>query len=315
MSDQLVTQADDVEQLDPNAVDDGGAGGAEQPFLRVNERTVYKTQEEALRGFNEAQGRITSLSQLQNQIEHYVGKGKATPEYVSALLTELVQERQAKAQGAKSTKSTTSDDPEFEGQSPEQVAQAKAAIKWMETHGPKAGFVSKKDYDELKGQIEKLTGSQTEEYAASQDALADDCRARLTAFLSTSKVDLSENEFKDLEEEIKGYVEGSQKRLADWQRFVKTGNTAAAWEMVEKGARLLLPGVKPGAVIANPAARVAQNGATKAGLISRNPKRMPTDGGAAGKDGKNKPLKFGSSELFERVKSKLAAAQAEENGN
>ena len=45
------------------------AGAATPPFLKVNDRTVYNTAEDATKGFNELQSRVTTLSQWNQLME------------------------------------------------------------------------------------------------------------------------------------------------------------------------------------------------------------------------------------------------------
>lgn len=79
------------------------AGAATPPYLKVNDRTVYNSAEDAIKGFNELQGRVTSLSQWEQLIASPIDKGGfglTDPKQVAALLDELADIRAKNQQQA-----------------------------------------------------------------------------------------------------------------------------------------------------------------------------------------------------------------------
>ena len=76
---------------------------ASPAFLEVNERTKYATKEDAIKGWNEAQSRISSLSKWEQLIAAPVEKGGfgiTDPQQVAQLLDELAEIRASKPQQA-----------------------------------------------------------------------------------------------------------------------------------------------------------------------------------------------------------------------
>src|SRR4029077_13952162 len=106
----------DVIVEDPNTEIDetGGEGGGEdQPFLQVNDRTIYKPPEDAKKGFEEAQKTITSLSGFREVLKELGAPKDADSEYLRGVLTEyikLAQERKAAATSGKKTTTSNEDD-------------------------------------------------------------------------------------------------------------------------------------------------------------------------------------------------------------
>ena len=59
--DTPVTEVDEAVQQDPQVDAVVDPDKPEEPFLPVNDRTVYRTREDAVRGYNEAANRIQQL--------------------------------------------------------------------------------------------------------------------------------------------------------------------------------------------------------------------------------------------------------------
>lgn len=78
------------------------AAAATPPFLKVNDRTVYNSADDAVKGYNELQGRVTTLAQWDQLM-----KEGFTAEQVAQYLDELAELR-AKNQPATPTDSTAS---------------------------------------------------------------------------------------------------------------------------------------------------------------------------------------------------------------
>jgi hypothetical protein len=75
LDDQATPEVDvDVDaQQDPAGTDqtDPAPAKPEEPYLAVNDRTVYKTKDDAVRGYNEAANRIAQLSAWEKQAKQY----------------------------------------------------------------------------------------------------------------------------------------------------------------------------------------------------------------------------------------------------
>lgn len=115
-----VIQQEEVQQDDDAAVVDDQPGDtpsgegdqADQDYLVVNERTRYKTREDAVRGFNEAGERISALSPYAEIIER---NGIADPATLQDILADYRELRSAAAKNVKQ---------EDRGQAPTQRQEA-----------------------------------------------------------------------------------------------------------------------------------------------------------------------------------------------
>jgi len=266
----------------PGAEGGAGGGGAEggapnEPFLQVNERTIYKTPDEAKAGFVEAQKTITSLSGMKTLVESYVGKGNASPEVIKSLFEELVAARAEKAAAAAKTKNTSSggdDDPRFEGKSAEEIKAIKAADKWYKEQAEKHGFVSKDQVDSLKAEIEALKGAPEKQLeAANSDAIRTG-REWLDSQLAASKLALTDGEMKKLTGRIQAYVDGDEETLGKWWSAVRSGNVDAQRAIIKEAAEYALPSIKAGAKFGPPTAPSK----TKAQLMQRTARPLPQQG-------------------------------------
>src|SRR5690348_12178158 len=142
MDPELVTQGtDNVEVNAGGAADDGNAGAQDQPFLKISDRTVYKTADDAIKGYNEAQNRISSLTGYEKLFKKY-GVDKPSPELAEQIVTEYIKLRDAakSGKGSQEDKSKSTGTAEDDQLTPEQ----KNAIKWLQDNAEKAGYVSAK---------------------------------------------------------------------------------------------------------------------------------------------------------------------------
>jgi len=71
MSVDVETQLDDVVQQGTEEQLTTETPVSEEPFLRVNDRTVYKTREDALKGLDEAGKRISTLSAWEKEARNW----------------------------------------------------------------------------------------------------------------------------------------------------------------------------------------------------------------------------------------------------
>jgi len=151
------------------------AATPQQPFLKVNDRTSYLSPEDAIKGYQELQGRVTSLSQWEQLIAAPIDKGGfgiTDPKQVAALLDELAEHR-TKSQGQQATPATPNrsdaatvqaaaagDRVAYESLSPEW----KAHVDYLN----KLGYVTK---DALKPIEEKLNAYDQREAEAHAQAI------------------------------------------------------------------------------------------------------------------------------------------------
>ena len=196
---------------------------AESYFLEVNDRTRYKTADEAKAGFTEAQNRITQLSQWEKLIaaptvvdpvtgEERGGFGISDPQQVAKLLDELAglvtsgaykfDEGTGKlvrteptatatpAAGAASTAATVQaaaagDKVAYDSLTPEW----KAHVDYMK----KAGFVTEDKLAPIQQQLDAFSQSRAADREASVQAARDDGVNILNGMLDTMSVPKDED--------------------------------------------------------------------------------------------------------------------------
>jgi len=298
---------------DPNTPDEGsGAVVEDQPFLQINDRTKYKTAEDAKKGFEEAQKTITSLSGYRKVLEELGAPKDADPEYLRGVLSEyikLVQERNAAAKNP--TKPTASeDDKEFEGVDPQIVAQTKRGRQWLKDNAEKVGLVSQEKYKALEDRLGKLEGGLTEREEKERSAAIEEGQQKISSWLSEAKVELNADEREELEDLIVAYVSSKPQLENKWLN----GDRSQKMELIRTGYEKFLGVVKPGASPVAKAAQTVNAGKTKVGLLNRTPRRLPNEGGAPDNKGDKKPLKIGDSSLRSAAMKLMDKMDAERNG-
>lgn len=147
--------------------DAAGNEGNESYFLTVDDRTRYRTQEEAIEGIRNAGQRIAELTPWQQTAKEY---GLTDPNEVAALLDELAELR-AKEHAGESTATTKGTGATNQtGQTSQTITSASqanldpnspegkqaAAIKWLQENGVNAGLVSKDQLTQLTSTLERL---------------------------------------------------------------------------------------------------------------------------------------------------------------
>lgn len=136
----------------------GGEGqGNETYFLEVDDRTRYRTSDEAVQGYREAGQRIAELTPWQQVAQEY---GLRDPNEISALLDELIGLRANRDSGAngRSNAAPTNTPPatpaNVDPNSPE--GKAAAAIEWLKANAEKAGLVDKNSLASFQERIDSL---------------------------------------------------------------------------------------------------------------------------------------------------------------
>lgn len=283
-----------------------------EPFLKVSDRTVYKTKEDAAKAFGEAEKRITSLSGYQKVLEELGAPKDADANYLRGVLNEyikLVNERDA----SKITpqRVTPGDgDKEFEGQDPQLVAQTKRGRQWLKDNAEKVGLISRDQYSKLEKDFNDFKAGFSQKDEVERKAAIEDGQQKITSWLSDSKVDLNSEEREELEDLIVAYVNSKPALEQKWIQ----GDRSQKLEIIRSGYEKFLGVVKPGASPVGKAASVAAAGRQKIGLLNRTPRRLPNDGGSQNGKGEKKPLRIGDPSLRAKAMEMMAKMDAERGG-
>jgi hypothetical protein len=187
----LDTPVNDDQVVDQNdGGNDGNSGdpAAEQPFLRVNDRTVYKTSEDAVKAFDEAGRRISELTAWQKEAKNW---GLNDPKQFTDVARELLQLRQERAEWKKQaeTAAKPAADPTQKfveaGLDPKQAAEVQ---KYLDKLGyvPAAKLAEiEAKWEEKFGTIQQHTEAETQRYYQNQEATG---RAEIGNWLKTANL-------------------------------------------------------------------------------------------------------------------------------
>lgn len=212
---EVDVEQQEVETQDPEPGDqtDPEAAKTEEPFLSVNERTVYKSKDDAIRGYNEAANRIAQLSSWEKEAKRY---GLASASDLKAVADEILALRAKVAEAAKATaKPTPKSDP-----ADPKTKEREQVVKYLKENG----FISKEEQDaalkELRDQLAefKQAGARSEELRfENQEAEA---RNEVSSWLSTAgiKDDASGTKNAIIGTLIKDWVNGSDERVERWSK-------------------------------------------------------------------------------------------------
>jgi hypothetical protein len=310
MAEEIVldTPVDDVDpvvdpQQDPSADDQTDPAPAkDEPFLPVNERTVYKTREDAIRGYNEAASRIAQLSAWEKQAKAY---GLNDPRQLDDVAKEVLQLRKEKADAAAKLNSAPKTDPA--DPKAKETAQVREYLKNL-------GYISKEeqseDLKELRDQIAEMrqAGTQSEELRfQNQEAEA---RNDLGGYLSVAGVkdDANGSKAQVIGTLVKDWINNSDERVEQWTR-----GGVAAKALVKEGVDHMIGmlGWKAAAPSAAGALKPTDPGyaAAKAKALAAN-KKLPAPGTAKGAE-KPAPKQRGhiNAELHEKAWKAMQAAE------
>jgi hypothetical protein len=122
-------------------------------FLTVDDRTRYKTQEEAVKGYQESGRRIAELTPWQQQAQEY---GLRDPRDLAALLDELIEYRANRGNQGRGTEQTQPKSTPASAGDGNVSAEQKQAIEWLSKHGVEAGLVNKQELAELRETLDSL---------------------------------------------------------------------------------------------------------------------------------------------------------------
>jgi hypothetical protein len=194
--DQDVTHQDvDVDVTNDAAgnSDDGSDDQGDEPFLVVNDRQQYKTREEAVRAYTEAGSRIAQLTAWEKDLDRY---GVKDPRVAAQLFDELISLRQEREKAQKDAQSAAGADKSKSGTSTDDDAELskedKAALKWLQKHAPRLGFVPKEELQTLKKDFEDFKTSTTQGTEAAQEerrqTVIADGKNSVTQLLTADKI-------------------------------------------------------------------------------------------------------------------------------
>lgn len=276
------TQVSDVDvdaDVDSTSADEGnsddGGDQADEPFLSVNERTVYKTREDALRGFNEAGQRIASLSGWEKAGKEY---GIDNPRHLKPLFDELLELRQIKQRMEKEGAEGGQKQPTHSDADASLSKEEKQARDYLRKVLPQIGYVPKEDLmktvKELQAAVEGLQqqGTQSQEtYFRNQEATA---REQLNTWLGDAGIeeDADGNKARIVGSVIKDWINSDDELVERWSQ-----GGVEAMKLVREGFDLAMKALgwgvaKPGA--GNAGAKYA---ADKAKAVAAN-KKLPAPG-------------------------------------
>ena len=238
IDDQATPEVDVELTQDPAVADptDPTPATPDEPYLSVNERTVYKTKDDAVRGYNEAASRIAQLSGWEKTAKQY---GLNDPKQFDAIAQELLNARKQLADAAKQASTPKSDPADPKAKETQQVREYLKAN----------GFISKDDQDaalkELREQIEEMkqSGSRSEEMRfQNQEAEA---RDNVGGWLASAgiKDDAMGTKLAVVGTLVKDWINNDEERIDRWSRggvsakgLVKEGFDFAMKALDWKGA-------------------------------------------------------------------------------
>lgn len=270
MTDDLATQ--DVLDQNDGTGDGSENGSNDEPFLQVNERTVYATPDDAIKGFKEAQTQITSLSELRDVFKDYGVKDlkSVNGQFLRGLLNELLDHREkVKAAGA-NKQGTPANADAGDGKVDPKTA---AAIKWLKDNAKAAGYLTQDEAKALKDQIDALKQGRTQETDEAFQSRVDESQGEFNRLLTVGKYQPTDEQKAELEDNIKAWINGSDQRVKDWNRGGKS-----MLDLIEKGLarEVKAMGLAPSAA----ASKIVAGAKRKQGLVTNTAKRMPNDGGS-----------------------------------
>jgi hypothetical protein len=187
----------------------------EGPFLPVNDRTTYRTREDAVRGFNEAANRIQQLSQWEKEAKQW---GLADPTQFRAVANELLQLRREKAEAAAQAgrqnveRQANPADPKAK-----EAAQVREYLKGL-------GYVSKEEQADALQELRDFMNEQRQQGAQSTELRFQtqeaDARDDVSGYLESDgfKDDGSGMKMSIVGTLIKDWINGSDERVDQWSR-------------------------------------------------------------------------------------------------
>ena len=199
----------------------------EEPFLPVNDRTIYKTREDAVRGYNEAANRIQALSQWEKEAKQW---GLSDPRELKAVANELLQLRREKAEfAAQAGRRVTESKVDPADPKAKEAAQVREYLKQQ-------GFISKEEQAEALQELRDFMNEQRQQGAQSTELRFQtqeaDARDDVSGYLEADgfKDDGTGMKMSIVGTLIKDWINGSDERVDQWSRGGR-----AAQNLVKEG--------------------------------------------------------------------------------
>lgn len=279
LQDTPATEVDDAVQQDPSGDEPTAQDPAtpEEPFLPVNDRTVYRTREDAIRGYNEAANRIAALSAWEKSAKQW---GLSDPRQFDAVAQELLELRKQLASAGKAAA------PEKSGPADPKAKEAEQVKAYLKANG----FISKEEQEEalkeLRAQLDEIrqSGQQSTELRfQNQEAEA---RDHVSGWLEDAgfKDDGTGTKLAVVGTLIKDWINNSDERVEQWSQGGVT-----ARNLVKQGYDFAIKalGWAP-ATTGNPKPGDPGYAAAKAKALAVN-KKLPAPGTARGRGDAEKP--------------------------
>ena len=198
-----------------------GAGGeGEQFFLTVDDRTRYRTADEAVAGFKTAGERIAALSNWEKSAQEY---GLESPEDLPAILDEYIEMKRAAQAGQPAAPAAGATTPAAapagagEGASPEE----QKVLTWLE----KRGYVTSAQLDEYKAKLEKVEQATT---AREKTAMVNSGRTSLTEMVRERGLPVTDEKFMGrVERHVRSFLE--EQGLDQENQIIPGGLLAQFW--------------------------------------------------------------------------------------
>ena len=172
-------------------------------FLDVDDRTSFKTREDAIKSYGEAGKRISELTPwVKNFAEEY---GIETPEEAAELMEELVELRKgsSKPDDADKGVDTPASKPEL---SAEEKVKDEAANAWMEERG----YIKKDALDAVQAEVAELRQSSVSARESHFNGLIAQGRSTLSTLMTDAE--LPEKLHAKVERSVRGYMEDNGNR-------------------------------------------------------------------------------------------------------
>ena len=206
----------DEQVVDPGVADptDPAAAKPDEPFLSVNDRTIYKTREDATRGYNEAANRIAQLSGWEKQAKQY---GLTDPRQLDAVAKELLELRKEKADAAK--QAGIKNAPKIDPADPK-AKEAQQVREYMKN----LGYVSREDQEEalkeLREAVAEMRQSGTQSRELYFQNLEEESRNDLDGMLTAKSIqdDVNKTKATVIGTLIKDWINNSDERVDQWSK-------------------------------------------------------------------------------------------------
>jgi len=223
----LDEQQQEVVEQDQTQQDDQSTSGAgdNEYFLTVDDRTRYKTAEDAQKAFHEAGERIATLSQWEKTIG---SQYDADPEQVAAALEDYIkikaeQAKATAAAGKTQSAETHTDDVQL-------TPKEQDALKWLQKIGPKLGYVPKAELEEVKSALAELKAGNESQTQARMETQETSGRGTLNSLIKENKLPEDPKFALFVENSVAAWVNQSQKRVETWHR-----GGSAAQDLLKQG--------------------------------------------------------------------------------